>query len=122
MKRQDDVYAGVHRVLAVGMVASTALYVVGIAAALRAHERLRFDTGWLREHYHLRPLLRGLAAMEPTSIMLVATVLLILTPVARVLVSIAIFARDGDRKFVLVTTAVAVVMATTVLLSRFGLT
>ena len=121
MKTQQNVYAGVHRVLWLGMVASTGLYAVGIAAALRRRERIPLDSAWIREHYHLDRVVHGFVTMEPTSIMLVATVLLILTPVARVFVSIGAFARDRDWKFVLVTSIVAVVMAATLVLAHFGL-
>jgi uncharacterized membrane protein len=53
--------------------------------------------------------------------MLVATVLLILTPVARVVVSIAAFAADRDYKFVVITSIVMFVMLLTVILGLLGL-
>jgi uncharacterized membrane protein len=48
-------------------------------------------------------------------------VLLILTPVVRVFVSIIAFAAEGDRKYVLVTSTVLVVIILSVVLSKAGL-
>jgi uncharacterized membrane protein len=53
--------------------------------------------------------------------MLAATVVLIATPVLRVLVSIYAFHQDGDRKYVALTSVVLAVIALTVVLGRFGL-
>jgi uncharacterized membrane protein len=53
--------------------------------------------------------------------MLLATALLILTPVARVVVSIAAFLTDRDYKYVVVTSIVLLVMGVTVVLGLFGL-
>jgi uncharacterized membrane protein len=122
MKTQDRVYESVHRVLYGGMIASTLLFAVGIAAALWRRERVPLDAAWIRAHYHTSAILHGLATFEPMTIMMLATALLILTPVARVAVSIYVFARDGDRKFVLVTSLVAAIMVATLFLARAGLT
>ena len=48
-------------------------------------------------------------------------VLLILTPIARVIISVYAFAVDRDYKYVAVTSAVLFVMALTVVLGLFGL-
>ena len=51
---------------------------------------------------------------------MIATVLLILTPVARVIVSIYAFLVDRDRKYVIVTSIVLAIMILTVILGMFG--
>jgi len=122
VKTQANVYERVHAVLYGGMLASTALFVVGVAAALRRHERVPLDAAWIRQHYALSAIGHGLATFDPTTILLLATALLILTPITRVVVSIYAFAHDGDRRFVLVTSIVALVMVAAVVLARLGLT
>ena len=115
------VYAGVHRALLYGMLASTALFALGVLRALprAGHPR------WIPMDSPLRPswpqVWHGLAHLDPTSLMLVATLLLILTPVTRVAVACLAFAHDGDRKFVAVTAIVLAVIALTVVLGSLGL-
>jgi uncharacterized membrane protein len=53
--------------------------------------------------------------------MMLGTLLLILTPIARVLVSIYAFWGDHDRKYVVVTLIVMIVIILTVVLGRLGL-
>ena len=122
MKSQSNVYEVVHKVLFGGMLASTTLFVVGIAAALRSRQRVPLDPAWIRSHYHASSIGHGIVTMDPTTIMMLATALLVLTPVARVGVSIWAFAKDGDRKFVVVTSIVAIVMLAAIFLVRAGLT
>lgn len=122
MKTQDNVYAFVHRVLWVGMIVSTVLFVVGIGAALRRREHVPLDAAWIRSHYHLASIGHGIVTMDPTTLMMIATALLIFTPCARVGVSIYAFAVDRDRKFVVVTSIVAAVVVATLFLARAGLT
>ena len=76
---------------------------------------------WLRSQYHVSTVMHGMMHGDPTAIMLVATVLLILTPVARVVVSIVAFLIDRDYKFVAVTSIVFLVMVITVILGELGL-
>jgi uncharacterized membrane protein len=76
---------------------------------------------WVRSQYHVGTVLRGLLALDPSALMLAATVLLILTPVVRVVVSMYAFYVDHDRQYLVVTGIVLAVMLLTVLLARLGL-
>jgi uncharacterized membrane protein len=118
---QASVYAGVYHVLLAGMVASTTLFVFGLVRGIMLHTFFPLTADWIRQHYHWHAVTAGLAALDPTTLMMLATVLLILTPVARVVVSIYVFAADGDRKYALVTSTVFAIMVLTFVLSRFGL-
>ena len=118
---ERNVYAGVYRVLLVGMIASSALFAVGIVRALLHPGYIPLTAAWVRQQYQWHTLWEGLKQLQPSSVMLVATVLLILTPVTRVVVSIYAFAVDHDRKYVFVTSLVLLVMAITVVLGVFGL-
>ncbi|MGA8618432.1 MAG: DUF1634 domain-containing protein [Candidatus Sulfotelmatobacter sp.] len=116
-----SVYADVYKVLLGGMLLSTGLFVIGIVRALLRPQFVPLTTDWIKQHYHWRIIVQGIRSFDPTVIMMIATVLLILTPVVRVIVSMYAFAVDGDRKFVAVTFIVLLVIGVTVVLGLFGL-
>ena len=118
---EENVYADVYRVLVAGMLVSTALFAIGMALALLHPEHYPLGPDWVRSHYHLSTIWQGLKSFDPFTIMLVATALLILTPVLRVVVSIWAFVVDRDWKFVVVTSIVLLVIVLSVVLSQFGL-
>ncbi len=118
---EANVYASVYKVLLAGMYTSTALFLAGIIGALIHPRFVPLTSDWVRSHYHWHVLLSGLKAADPTSVMLVATLLLILTPVARVAVSIYAFAVDRDYKYVVVTGTVLAVMALALVFGLLGL-
>jgi uncharacterized membrane protein len=118
---EENVYAGVYRALLAGMFLSTALFALGIVRALMHHENIPLTREWVLSHYHWSVVLHGLRTGDPTVIMMVATAVLILTPVVRVLVSIWAFAVDHDRKFVVVTSTVFLIMVITLILGLLGL-
>ncbi len=119
--KEANVYSGVYRVLMAGMFLSTALFIIGVVLALLHPAVIPLNSMWILEQYHLGVLFQGLLLGNPASYMMLATILLILTPVTRVLVSIYAFWVDQDYKFVIVTATVFIVMALTVLSSFFGL-
>ncbi|HEU5451797.1 MAG TPA: DUF1634 domain-containing protein [Terriglobales bacterium] len=120
-KGQENVYADVYTVLLGGMIVSTALFAFGLIRAMMLHTYFPLTEEWVRSHYHWSVVVHGLAAMDPTTLMMVATILLILTPVARVIVSIYAFWVDHDHKYVAVTSIVLFIMVLTYALSKAGL-
>ena len=118
---EQNVYAIVYKVLLGGMLVSTAIYVVAIVRALLHPEYISLTPEWLKHYYHWSVLANGIISLDPTALMLIATALLILTPVTRVAVSIYAFTVDRDAKFVAVSSIVLFVMIITVVLGRFGL-
>ncbi len=116
-----NVYEDVYRVLLGGMLVSTSLFIIAIVRALLRPTFVPLTRSWIRQHYHWSIIVQGITSLDPTVIMLIATVLLILTPVSRVVVSIYAFAVDRDRKYLVVTSMVLLVMAITVVLGLFGL-
>jgi uncharacterized membrane protein len=76
---------------------------------------------WVRGHYSFSWVMHGLAALDPVALMMAASALLILTPIARVVVSIYAFAVDRDYKFVVITSIVLLVIVATVLAGLLGL-
>jgi uncharacterized membrane protein len=118
---EQNVYAGVYHVLLGGMIVSSALFALGLVLALLHPQYIPLTTDWVKQQYHVGAVLHGLSHADPVALMMVATVLLILTPVARVLVSIYAFYADRDYKYVVVTGIVFLIMALTVVLGHFGL-
>lgn len=118
---EANVYADVYKVLVGGMIVSTILFAIGVIRALIHPTYMPLTADWIREHYHFRVVMHGLATLDPTTLMMVATLLLILTPVARVVVSIWAFAVDKDYKFVGITVIVFVIMLITVIAGLLGL-
>jgi uncharacterized membrane protein len=117
----DNVYAEVYRILLAGMVASTLLFAAGVILALLHPAYVPLTASWVRQQYHWSAFTHGLATGNPGTLMMLATILLILTPVTRVLVSIYVFYLDHDYKYVMVTGIVFLVMVLTVILAHFGL-
>ncbi len=121
MEGEQNVYVGVYRALLIGMIVSTVLFAIGMVGGLLKHEQIVFSSAWVRSHYHLSWLLHGLWSLNPTALLMAATIILILTPVARVVISIQAFYVDHDKKYVAVTTIVFLVIVLTVVLGRIGL-
>lgn len=118
---EDNVYADVYRVLLAGMYVTTALFSIGLVLALLHPSMVPLDPAWVSSHYQWGSVVSGLAHGDPASYMLTATFMLILTPVARVVVSIYAFAVDRDYKYAAITGIVLLIMILTVVLSRLGL-
>ncbi|HVO60163.1 MAG TPA: DUF1634 domain-containing protein [Terriglobales bacterium] len=121
IQTEANVYSDVYRLLIGGMILSNVLFAAGILLALLHPRYLPLTPEWVKAQYQWRTLKHGLATGNPISLMLLATALLILTPVARVIVSIAAFAADRDYKFVVITSVVMLVMLLTVTLGLLGL-
>jgi uncharacterized membrane protein len=118
---EENVYADVYKVLIAGMYISTLLFIAGVLKALIHPTYIPLTSAWVREHSHWGVVWQGLPHADPTALMMLGTLLLILTPVARVLVSIYAFFVDRDYKFVVVTSIVFLVMLLTFILSQLGL-
>ncbi len=118
---EENVYAGVYRVLLAGMLVSSVLFAIGIALALLHPAFFPLTAKWVRGHYHALWVLHGIIRGNPLALMMAATVLLILTPVARVVTSIYAFAVDRDWKYVAITSIVLLIMIATAVAGWLGL-
>ena len=118
---EDNVYSGVYHVLLTGMFLSTGLFAIGIVLALLHPEFMPLDSKWILQHYSWHNVVYGSIHGDPISVMMLATALLILTPVMRVVVSIYAFAVDKDFKYVFITSIVLFIMIVTVALGVLGL-
>lgn len=121
MEKEQNVYSGVYRMLIAGMFATNVLFVIGLVLALIHPQYFPLSASWVRSQYTPSVVLHGLLHGEPNSFLMLGTLLLILTPVARVIVSIYAFWVDHDRKYVIVTSTVLVIIVITVVLGLLGL-
>jgi uncharacterized membrane protein len=117
---EENVYVDVYRVLLAGMLISSALFAIGLVRALRHPETYLLTLEWVRSHYHWAATWQGLKEFDAFTLMMVATALLILTPVLRVVISIWAFWVDRDYKYVVVTSTVLAVIGLSVVLAHFG--
>lgn len=115
-----NVYGVVYKVLLGGMYVSTTLYVVGMLLALFEHARVPLTVGWVKRQMEWHVFWHGLTHFHAGAILLLATAVLILTPVSRVVLSMYAFWVDHDRRYVGVTSIVFGVIVLTVILSRFA--
>ena len=121
MAEEQNVYAGVYQMLIAGMIVSNVLFAIGIVLALIHPQFFPLSASWVSEQYRAKLVFHGLIHGQPTSYFLLGTLLLILTPVARVIVSIYAFWVDHDLKYVAVTGTVFIIMIITVILGAFGI-
>jgi uncharacterized membrane protein len=116
----DDMRLIVSKVLTVGIIVSAAFLVVGFVGALfvgwggsllgkEAIPAQLTDFGAMGS---------GLAALRPAAIGQLGLIALVLTPVSRVAASILIFALEHDRAYVVITTAVLVILLSSLLFIR----
>lgn len=119
--KSDAIYGRVYRILLGGMYASTAAFSAGLILALARPRFVPLDPEWVKSHYSWRAVAEGLTSGDPAAYMLLGTVALILTPIARVASSVLVFLAEGDRKYAAITSAVLAIMALSLLLARFGL-
>jgi len=120
-KAEQKIYADVYDVLMAGMIISNILFAIGLALALVHPHFVPLNRAYVLRNYHWQAIRQGLASFRPMTIMMAATLLLILTPVSRVLISIYAFYAGGDHKYVIVTGIVFVVIVLTILLGSLGL-
>ncbi|MDE1858390.1 MAG: DUF1634 domain-containing protein [Thaumarchaeota archaeon] len=64
-------------------------------------------------------IIKGLAAFNPLSIIEVGVILLIATPVSRVLISVLLFDAEGDRQYVLITGVVLTLLLFSMLVTPY---
>ena len=103
------------RVLRYGVVISAAVIIIG-TLGLAASKGSADTSGYLTYNPNIVPhdgldtsasgLVAGIAAFSPFSWIELGVILLIATPVSRVLISVFLFAAEGDRLYILITAVV----------------
>ncbi len=98
------VYHVLSRVLAVGIIASVGLMVFGFGLLLVEGGET------IQRLPPLGQLLTGVAALDPSSVIWFATLILILTPIARVVTAIVLFSLERDRRYSIITISVLLLL------------
>lgn len=88
--------------LRIGVIASSLFVIAGLLLFYLNGDKTIYDTS----HYSLIDVLRGLAAGRPDSIILFGVIILIATPIVRLLESAVDFAQKRDGLYLLLTTLV----------------
>jgi uncharacterized membrane protein len=117
---EGDIYAGVYRTLVVGMTTGSILLAIGVVLAFVRPGGASFALD-AAHAYHPGFILIGLIHADPIAFMALGTIVTILTPIARVVVSIVIFLRDRDYAFVWITLFVLLMAVLSLSLGLFGL-
>jgi uncharacterized membrane protein len=110
--QMDPIERMVAHVLGAGIAISLALMLAGVALSIARGEGLPLHV------VRLGDLASQLVALEPAAYLSLGLVTLIATPFVRVAGSLVAFARERDRRYVLVTAVVLAVMCVSVLLGR----
>jgi uncharacterized membrane protein len=108
----DPIERMVSRVLGVGIAVSVALMLAGLVLGLIGGE------GMPDHVVSLADLLPGLRDADPAAYLSLGLLALVATPFVRVAGSIVAFARERDRRYVLVTAVVLAVMCLGVVLGK----
>jgi len=108
----DPVERVIRSVLLCGIALSVALMAAGLVLGVAR------GAGLPRGVVPLAELPRALAALRPAAYLSLGLIVLIGTPFVRVAGSLVVFVRERDRRFVLVTTIVLLVMCLGVVLGR----
>lgn len=104
MDERYHVYRILSRVLTVGIVASIGLMLFGFALLLA-------NGGSLIQHLpSLGQLLEGVLRLDASSVIWFATLILILTPIARVVTATLLFIVERDRRYFFITLTVLVLL------------
>jgi uncharacterized membrane protein len=108
IKARRELNEVVHRMLILGLVLSTLCLFAGLGLSAITHHALPSKVSGLRQ------ILDGLKRASPPSFLNLGILLLIATPVLRVLGSLVEFAEKRDWRYVLVTSVVLIILAISV--------
>jgi len=102
----------VSTILAIGMYTTIGFYLIGLALLFIKGDQVPQIS--LQYFHSFGSVLSAILSLKSQSFLYLGTISLILTPVSRVFVSILAFWRENDKKFVLVTTMVFLVIVASV--------
>jgi uncharacterized membrane protein len=128
LKDPDSMNAVIGSVLRYGVIASASVIIFGtlllsVASGFSDASRILTYNPETIPHDNfdvsLTGLLNGLLALNPFSVIELGVILLIASPVSRVLVSVFLFLAEGDRLYVLVTSMVLALLLFSILVAPF---
>ena len=118
MSWEVDLNRDMYRVLMGGMILSSALYMIGILLFLLQNPNPLQSS--VPGYGNAMEFADGLVAFRSAAILTLATIILIGTPITRVIVSVLAFASNRNFKYVAVTVIVLLILISSILLGYFG--
>ena len=113
-----DLNKAMYDVLIIGMISSTVLYVLGLVLFF-VQNALLAETKLI--HYaSVSQFFQQLLVLRSSAVLTLATMILLATPIMRVFISILVFTVNRDRKFVLITATVLIILLTSIALGYLG--
>lgn len=112
VRRVHELNAVVHRVLTVGLAISTSLILIGLVLDLARHRQVPTDVPSFWDVF------RRTAELRPSGFLTLGLLVLVATPILRVIGSTLAFAYERDWRYVLVTSVVLVVVILSIVLGR----
>jgi uncharacterized membrane protein len=111
-RRGHELNAVVHRVLIVGLATSTALILTGLTLDLAQHRQVPTDAPTFSEVF------RRIAQLRASGFLMLGLLVLIATPILRVIGSTLAFLYERDWRYALITFVVLLVVTLSLLLGR----
>ena len=111
-KRSHELNAVVHRVLIIGLVISTALILVGLSLDFVRHRQVPTEAPNFSETFH------RIAELRASGFLMLGLLVLIATPVLRVIGSTLAFLYERDWRYALITFVVLLVVTLSLLLGQ----
>lgn len=114
-KNNDELQVVISRSLQIGVLLSAAIILVGFAMFL-----ITGNSGYSGNTFPTNPLLifEGAAQLKSFGIIMAGLIILILTPVMRVAVSIFVFLKEKDYKYVVISAVVFTILIISFLLGK----
>lgn len=119
LKNPDSMNSIIGNILRAGVMISAAIILVGVVLLLAesgstsTSDALSYNPNHVPHgnfDVSLAGLVSGLGALQPYAIIELGVLVLLSTPVTRVLVSVFLFAAEGDRTYIYITSVVLVVL------------
>jgi len=112
VKRRHEINTVVHRVLIVGLAISTVLILFGLGLDILRHRQVPTDAPTFREVF------RRTAELRPSGFLTLGLLVLVATPIMRVIGSTIAFLYERDWRYALITFVVLVVVTLSLLLGQ----
>jgi uncharacterized membrane protein len=112
-----DLNKTMYTILVVGMISSTAIYIFGLILFILQNPNPMQAT--LVRYASMNDFFQQMIALRASAILMVGTIVLIATPITRVFLSVLVFAANHDRKFVIVTGSVMLILIVSLILGYF---
>lgn len=112
---KDTMELKISRFLRMGVITSAGVILIGLIMLL-----LSGKSGYPGENFPttFTAIVRGLILLKPYAVILIGLLLLIFTPIFRVMVSILFFMRERDYLYVVITSVVFMILAGGLLLGK----